>query len=140
MTLCRCIARSKTCENLPKPVKPKQCRWANWHEIEQGESCPWANYLLKKKGVRRAHIRFMVEEKGASKTFGEIAVEEKQNEDVGEDHKRVIQSDSRQHSGREDKAKITIKRRHDSGSSGTRYLGQAEARLEIAKLFVKGKR
>lgn len=77
MPLYRCTARSKTCESLPKPIKPRQCKWKDWHKIEPGESCPWANYLLKKKGVRRAHVRFMVEEKGASRTFGEAPVEEK---------------------------------------------------------------
>ena len=139
MTLCRCIARSKTCENLPKPVKPKQCRWANWHEIEQGESCPWANYLLKKKGVRRAHVRFMVEEKGASKTFGEVAVEEKQDENIKEDQKPFIRSNSRFDSRRKDKTGLVSKRRRNIGTGGTGYMGQAEARLEIERLM-KGKR
>ena len=140
MTLVRCIARSKKCEDLPKKVKPRRCSWMDWHKIESKESCPWANFLCKKKGDRRVQIRFMVEVKGASNTFGEAYIEEEKHEDIKEDKRESVQSDSRRNSKRKDKAKVASEGRCDAVAGGTRYLGQAEARAEIAKLFVKGKK
>ena len=139
MKLYRCTARNKGCESLPKVIKPSLCEWSDWHKAKPDQFCPWANYLCKKKGDKRVKIRFMVEEKGASKTFGEAEVEEKQDEIVGEEQNRVIQSDLRQHIECKGKAKVASRRGFDTGKVRERYLGQAEARLEIERLM-KGKK
>ena len=142
MKLYRCMARNKGCASLPKPIKPSHCLWMGWHKAKPDQFCPWANHLCKLKGDKRVQVGFYVEVKGASNSFGIVdvveVIKEKKYEVVKKDGVRVVQADIRRDNRRKGKVAVTPRKGPDAGEAGNRYLGQAEARLEIERLM-KGK-